>query len=108
MEEQEAHLFPFIEQAVGAPEPAGWTQDKPCAVTELMTGNQVVGAHPETQAVFKRFFINIAYEGYYRLDELAWTHGIECRELLRRLEAEVARRRAPGAFRGMGALGVAS
>ena len=60
------------------------------AVDAAMTINRIVHEFPSTKPVFDRFSINVPLEGCTCLDEVAWRHGMEAEELLRRLEAVIA------------------
>jgi hypothetical protein len=42
----------------------------------------VVRDFPRTQPMFERLFINVPVEGCTCLDEVAWRHGMEAKELL--------------------------
>jgi len=87
MAEEETELFPVIERILcdrkEDDEEAALAGDR---LHEEMMVNYVLHAYPRTQAVFERLFINIAYEGYDCLDEVAWRHGMEGKELLSKLE----------------------
>ncbi len=92
MAEEERDLFPAVERFVGA---EGRQETVPAvgetdALEETMSVNRVLREHPETQPVFDRLFINVPYEGCHCLDEVAWRHGMDSRELINQLE----RRRA--------------
>ena len=49
---------------------------------EDMTVNQVLAKYPRARSVFSRLFVNIPFEGYDCLDEVAWRHGMESKDLL--------------------------
>ena len=53
---------------------------------DTMTVNRVVQKFPATKRVFEQLFINTTMEGCTCLDEVAWRHGMESRELLEQLE----------------------
>ncbi|MBI3087316.1 MAG: hemerythrin domain-containing protein [Candidatus Omnitrophica bacterium] len=96
LEEEEMRLFPVLErlsagQEPGAAEPA--PTETP-ALNEVMTVNRIVKEFPRTQRVFEHLFINIPYEGCDCLDEVAWRHGMDSRELLERLETVISERPA--------------
>ena len=55
------------------------------AIDQQMTPNAVLQEHPEMRKVFDALFINVSIEGCDHLDEVAWRHGMEIRELLTRL-----------------------
>jgi hypothetical protein len=40
--------------------------------------------------LLERLFINVPYEGYDCLDEVAWRRGLDCRQLLVVLEEAIA------------------
>lgn len=91
MAEEEVELFPTLERylrereaAPAAPEPSAPRLD------ETMTVNWVIQECPCTQPVFRRLFVNVPFEGTSCLDEVAWRHGMESRELLELLEAAMA------------------
>lgn len=98
MAEEEAELFPLLERELRE-HPLGSAQ--PCArpLDECMTVNRVLHDYPGTQAIFDRLFINIPLEGSNCLDEVAWRHGVESRELLEQLEQVIAAGRAQSANR---------
>jgi len=87
MAEEETELFPIMERMLAAQE-----QEPPRAATprnrldEIMTVNRVLREHPETRRVFDRLFVNVPLEGCDCLDEVAWRHGMEAREMLEKLE----------------------
>ena len=85
MDEEERELFPVLERALADAETA-----EPAApaghVDETMTVNRIVNEFPGTRPVFERLFINIPMEGCGCLDEVAWRHGMDARELLENLE----------------------
>ena len=90
MAEEETHLFPLLERLL-APQQALVTGSAPPAsrLDETMTVNHVVRAFPGTRQVFERLFINPAMEGCTCLDEVAWRHGLDGRQLLSLLEEAV-------------------
>jgi len=87
MDEEEAELFPALERALQGQEPST-VAERPISsrLDERMTVNRVVQEHPSTRGVFERLFVNVPYEGCACLDEVAWRHGLESRELLEHLE----------------------
>lgn len=90
MAEEEAELFPALEpvaEALAVPEPAEPLEAS--RLTEVMTVNRIVQEFPHARQVLERFFINIPLEGCSCLDEVAWRHGMESRELLDALEAVI-------------------
>ena len=56
---------------------------------ETMTVNRIVHDYPATRAALENLFVNVPIEGYHCLDEVAWRHGIESKELLRILEESI-------------------
>ena len=66
-------------------------------LSETMTVNRVLHAFPKTQRVFNRLFINVPLEGCTCLDEVAWRHGLDSRELLTSLEEAIEEEAAPSA-----------
>lgn len=87
MEEEETMLFPVLEQLL-AKQPASkpLPESAEPALSETMTVNRILHEHPGAQRVFERLFINVPLEGSDCLDEVAWRHGMEGRELISRLE----------------------
>lgn len=86
MDEEERELFPVLEQILAGRDdvPAGAPPTP--HFDETMTVNRIVHQFPETAPVFRRLFVNILCEGSDCLDEVAWRHGLESRELLANLE----------------------
>ena len=90
MSEEEAELFPILERTLA--EPPGSAASEPSHALpfdETATVNRVVRDFPRTQPVFERLFINVPVEGCTCLDEVAWRHGMEARELLALLEQAI-------------------
>ena len=91
MDDEETALFPTLERVLGAEEAAEALQPAtPYRLNEMMTVNRVVQEYPRTKPVFERFFINVPFEGCHCLDEVAWRHGMESKELLSQLEDALA------------------
>ena len=90
MSEEEAELFPLLERtltrAAGMGDP-GFDAGLP--FDETATVNQVVREFPGAREVFERLFINVPLEGCTCLDEVAWRHGMETRELLAGLKQAI-------------------
>ena len=88
MDEEEAEMFPALERMLASREaelvPA--ELEEPARIQETMTVNRIVQEFPRTRPVFEQLFVNIPYEGSDCLDEVAWRHGLESRELLAKLE----------------------
>ena len=92
MAEEEVELFPILERVLqereaATPSVAPLTKHH---VDEEMTINRIVQQFPTTKPVFERLFINVLMEGCTCLDEVAWRHGMEAKELLQRLEEAIA------------------
>ncbi|MBI4003789.1 MAG: hemerythrin domain-containing protein [Candidatus Omnitrophica bacterium] len=85
MDEEEAQLFPALEQVLGARD-VPWSTGRSPHLEETMTVNRVMQQYPQARGVFERLFVNVPYEGCTCLDEVAWRRGLESRELLERLE----------------------
>ena len=62
---------------------------------ETMTVNRIVHEFPATQRIFERLFIRVPLEGSTCLDEVAWRHGLDSRELLTSLEDAIEEEAAP-------------
>ncbi len=87
MTEEERDLFPILEQALAAREPANAQAQQPSGAPlhACMTVNSVLHQYPATSGVFEDLFVNIPYEGCDCLDEVAWRRGMDVQELLDRL-----------------------
>ena len=91
MAEEEAELFLILERTLAEREPVVMATPIPERhLDESMTVNRIVQEFPKTRPVFERLFISVPIEGCTCLDEVAWRHGLEARELLERLEAVVS------------------
>lgn len=66
-------------------------QDCESTLTETMTMQEIKHRFPSTRSVLEGLCIDSRFEGSDCLDEVAWRHGMESRELLALLEEEVAR-----------------
>jgi iron-sulfur cluster repair protein YtfE (RIC family) len=87
MAEEESGLFPLLDQDILSP---GASRDRiALPFDETATVNRVIHEFPETKPVFERRFINIPAEGCDCLDEVAWRHGMEARELIEHLERAI-------------------
>ncbi len=83
MDEEEVELFPMMAQILGDREEPGAPEATVHAgLREEMTVNGVLNEYPRTRIVFERLFINISFEGCDCLDEVAWRHGLESKDLL--------------------------
>ena len=91
MSAEEVELFPILERVLSEHEAAEPVELPDARVDETMTVNRVLQAFPGTRPVFERLFVNVTIEGCSCLDEVAWRHGIESRELLAKLEDVLAR-----------------
>lgn len=90
MSEEEAELFPILERVLTDQDTvAGGSTEPPAHVEETMTVNRIIQQFPRTKPVFERLFINIPMEGCSCLDEVAWRHGVDSRDLLHTLEEVV-------------------
>ncbi len=93
MAEEEREFFPVLERVLAghevAMQPAA--SPGPAGFEEVMTVNRIIQQFPRTKPVFERLFVNIPYEGCDCLDEVAWRHGMESRELLEKLERAAGR-----------------
>lgn len=92
MDEEEAELFPLLERQIASLAPPA-TARAAQGVDECMTVNRVVHEYPATHRIFEQLFINVPIEGSTCLDEVAWRHGMESRELLKQLEAAIQEKR---------------
>lgn len=87
MDEEERELFPIFERFLKEQEAAiPATPARPAAIDETMTVNRIAQEFPGTKPVFDRLFINVPLEGCTCLDEVAWRHGMDTRELMDTLE----------------------
>ena len=90
MEEEEAGLFPAIEEILGDQEEFSAQESSPAVkLHEEMTVKHVLHTYPQTKPLFHRLFINVSYEGYDCLDEVAWRRGMESQTLLELLEKAI-------------------
>ena len=90
MAEEESELFPVLERTLAdRPREAAAATGPAARLDETMTVNRVVQEFPATRPVFTRLFINVPMEGCACLDEVAWRHGMDSRELLERLEQTI-------------------
>ena len=71
----------MVEPAPAAPAPA--------PIDETMTVNRVIHDFPHTRPVLERLFIDMLTDGYTCLDEVAWRHGMEAKDLVARLERAI-------------------
>lgn len=91
MEEEEMELFPVLEQTLAERQAEAVTdRSSQSGLDEVMTINRVLQQYPQTRRMFEQLFINIPYEGSDCLDEVAWRHGMDSRELLEKLEGVIA------------------
>jgi len=85
MDEEERELFPIFERFLKEQE-ATSPPISPTTIDETMTVNRIAQEFPGTKPVFERLFINVPMEGCTCLDEVAWRHGMDTRELVDTLE----------------------
>ncbi len=91
MDQQEAQFFPALEEILVLQALAGRQESlAPSGLRETMTVREITSRYPGTKSVLEGLFIDSRYEGYDCLDEVAWRHGMESRNLLARLEEELA------------------
>jgi len=91
MEEEEVELFPAIEGILSDQEVPEAQEPLPSVrLREEMTVNHVLHTYPHTKALLERLFINVPYEGYDCLDEVAWRRGMDCCQFLGLLEEAIA------------------
>ena len=90
MEEEERELFPILERALGATVTLPPAEGPTTHLDETMTVNRIVNEFPTTRPVFERLFIGVPAEGCDCLDEVAWRHGMDSQELLKRLEGVIS------------------
>jgi hemerythrin-like domain-containing protein len=89
MDEEEATMFPAIERLLSGRDEAGAPAAASPHLDESMTINRVVRDYPTTRPILERLFVNIPCEGTCCLDEVAWRHGLEAKELMALLEDAV-------------------
>ena len=90
MSEEETELFPIFDRVLTDQDAvAGVSTEPPARFEETMTVNRIIQQCQQTKPVFEQLFINIPMEGCNCLDEVAWRHGVDSRDLLHNLE-EVA------------------
>jgi len=89
MAEEEAELFPLLERTLAAAEAPIVAPHPRGPFNETTTVNRMVREFPRTRPVFDRLFINVPLEGCACLDEVAWRHGMDARELLGQLEQAI-------------------
>lgn len=91
MDEEEKTMFPLLESLME--KPAAGTDGQVSVdgnVHEEMTVNRVLHQFPKTRPVFEHYFVNVPMEGCQCLDEVAWRHGMDGRDLVRALEGAIA------------------
>ena len=88
MSEEETELFPLLERTLADALPAAPEAPR-TPFDETATVNRIVQEFPRTRPVFERLFISVPMEGCSCLDEVAWRHGMEARELLKKLERAI-------------------
>lgn len=91
IDEQESELFPRLGRAGASPAvPIRSPHLSAGHLKNTMTLSEVVRRYPKTKHVFERVLISLPFEQYDCLDEVAWRHGLDSRELLTRLERAIA------------------
>jgi hypothetical protein len=63
-------------------------------IDETATVNRVIHEYPHTRRVFEELRVDVPAEGCDCLDEVAWRHGMDVRELLAHLELVIGFDRA--------------
>lgn len=90
MKEEEVELFPILERTLAEPGTVALvTTEATKHFDETMTVNRVLHDFPGAKRELDRLFVNIPTEGCACLDEVAWAHGMEAKELLARLERAI-------------------
>ena len=89
MDEEERELFPILERVLAEGLMIPMAERPTSHLDETMTVNRIVNEFPATRTVFERLFIGVPTEGCDCLDEVAWRHGMESRDLLKRLEEAI-------------------
>ena len=90
MEGEEAELFPAIEEMLGDQEKSSAQGASPAVkLHEEMTVNHILHTYPQTKLLLERLFVNVPYEGYDCLDEVAWRRGMDCCQFLDLLEEAI-------------------
>lgn len=100
MAQEEQEVFPILERELATRKPAAPPPQETAAASRLhecMTVNGVLRRYPMTKTIFERLFVNIPYEGCDCLDEVAWRHGMESRQLFDQLEQLIPAGRTPAA-----------
>jgi len=91
MAEEEVGLFPAIEEILGDQEESSAQESSPAVkLHEEMTVNHILHTYPQTKLLLERLFINVPYEGYDCLDEVAWRRGMDCCQLVLLLEEAIS------------------
>lgn len=97
MDEEEGELFPVLERVLASREASFVrTQQATSHVTGVMAVNRILREFPATKRVFDSLFVNVPFEGYDCLDEVAWRRGMEAEDLIDQLEAVIS---SPGEAR---------
>lgn len=90
MDAQEKTLLPFLEERLAETTTDGQAPPARSRVlTETMTADEVLQAHPETRVIFEQLFVSLPFEAYDRLEDIAWRHGLRSHQLLAYLEAAI-------------------
>lgn len=110
MDRQESIGFPIVEETLGLSkvnQRLPQEERRPWDLSETMSVGEAVTRYPAAGPALERLFINPRFERYDCLDEVAWRHGMESRELLARLEEELTRGLTPESQRASGVPGTA-
>ncbi|MBI4597712.1 MAG: hemerythrin domain-containing protein [Candidatus Omnitrophica bacterium] len=86
MAEEETSLFPLLQRELAGQQPPTPPIAQTSILNECMTVNRVAHEHPATKAVFEHLLIHMPSEGCSCLDEVAWQHGMDSRQLVEELE----------------------
>lgn len=79
-------LFPVLEKIFNSELACGGRPDEaPSPVSETMTLRRLLDKFPQCESVFDSLFINCTLEQTTCLDELAWRHGLQFEDLVKRL-----------------------
>ena len=84
-EEVTHHMHDIAQHHYPEGEPALSVGQRPAFITQEMTVNHVLWAHPETRAVFEAFHVDGKVDGHHCLDELYWRRGTDLEALLQAL-----------------------
>jgi iron-sulfur cluster repair protein YtfE (RIC family) len=54
-------------------------------ISETMSVNEILRRYPRAEPLFRDLHVNRLQEGYESVDEVAWRHGMDLEQLLKRL-----------------------